>query len=74
MIRLLTRALGLCNRQAKRARDDRVSCIQGILLKENNKLKNFTFLFLCKKHNNVSSHCQGVSKVTVQFWSWYTLT
>ena len=35
----------------------------GILLKENNKLKNATDVFLHETHNNVSSFCQGASIV-----------
>ena len=39
----------------------------GILLKENNKLKNATVLFLREKHNSVCdcSFCWGASKVTL---------
>ena len=34
-----------------------------ILLKDNNKLKNATVLFLSKKRNSVSRFCRGASKV-----------
>ena len=35
----------------------------GILLKNNNKCKNATVLFLCKKDNCVDSFCRGALKV-----------
>ena len=38
----------------------------GILLKENNTLKNASDVFLHKKHNSVSSFCQGASKVILK--------
>ena len=35
----------------------------GILLKDNNKLKNSNVLFIRKKHNILSSFCRGAPKV-----------
>ena len=37
--------------------------LPGILLKENDKLKNATDVFLYEKHNNVNSCCRGASIV-----------
>ena len=55
------------------SRSNRLQCIQneymylykslGKLLKENNKLKKATVLFLRKKHNSVRSFRRGASKV-----------
>ena len=49
-----------------------------ILLKEKNKLKNATVLFLRKKPNSVSSYCRGASNVILNDspfnFGQYTLT
>ena len=41
----------------------------GILLKENDKLKNATVLFLREKHNSVSSFCQDALKMILNYWT-----